>query len=402
MLTDREIHTCKPDPARTKRLTDSAGLYLLVQPDGGRWWRWDYSFLGRRKTISFGTYPIVTLARAREKQLEAQRLLDREIDPSAARKKARTEAVKNTFQIVAEEFLAIHARTHAKRTKTKLYGIFNNYLLNPLGALTMSRIEPLDVLTALRPIDEKGLYVTAHRARSLTSQVFQYAVATGRATRDVTVDLRKALTPIKAQNYPAITHPLEIGRLLRTIDGCNGSQIVCTAMKLAPYVFLRSGELRGAEWSEIDLARALWRIPKERMKIQIDEHLVPLSRQVVKLLRGLHQLTGGGRLLFPSMRATARSISDMTLTAALRRLGYSSEEMVIHGFRTIAATRLREIGFEGDLVELQLAHKIRNTVRAAYDRAVRLDERTVMMQAFADHLDQLRVEADRHDAAQRA
>jgi len=394
MLTDRLLATTKPDPTKATRLSDGGGLYLLIRPDGKRWWRFDYTYAGRRKGLSFGVYPTVTLARAREKRLEARRLLDRQIDPSVARKRAKVERSADTFQALAEEWIAKKEKVREPRTLLKLNSILKNYLLPALGSLPMRDILAMDVLAPLRPLDHKGLHETAHRARGIAGEIFRYAVATGRATRDVTADLAGALTPVKVTHYAALTDPPQIGQLIRAIDACDVSPIVCTALQIAPRVFVRPGELRGAEWCEIDLDRAIWRIGAARMKMR-DEHLVPLSTQVVALLRTQAELTGAGRLVFPSPRQPSRSISDGTLTAALRRLGYGPELQSVHGFRTIASTRLNELGWNPELIELQLAHVDRNPVRAAYNRALRLDERTAMMQAYADHLAALKSTAER-------
>jgi integrase len=409
MLTVKEIDAAAPDPAKDWRLSDAQNLYLLVRKNGARLWRWDYAFQGRRNTLSFGQYPIVTLGRAREKKREAQVLLDRGIDPGAKRqdeKRAAQAPRDETFAVLAAAWVAQKERAGKKpRTILKLNSILRNYLLPLLGPRPIGTLTAEDVMSALRPIDEKGLAETAHRALSITSEVFTYARAHGKAAHDVTAKLSRGLTPVQTTNYPAITEPAALGRLLRSIAFCNGSPIVCAALRFAPLVFVRAGELRGARWSEFDLADRVWRIPAARMSHTFSNgphHVIPLARQALAILTELQPLSGGGVYVFPSLRHPSRPLSDMALTAALRRLGYGPDEQSVHGFRTIAGTRLREIGFPDPLVELQLAHRIKNPVEAAYNKATMLERRAEMMQRYADHLDELREKADREDAARRA
>lgn len=418
MLSDREIHNLKPQPGKTQRLTDGQNLYLLVYPNGARGWRWDYTFDGRRKTISLGRYtrpggsptnPIVTLKRAREKRVDAERLLDRGIDPSVAKQEAKSAVVaSDTFAAVAEEFFAKHQKEIDPGTWSTKKSRLEQYLVPRLGSLTISRIEAKHILACVKPIDALGKHDTARRVRQLVGAIFEYAIATDRATADPSARLTKALTRVATKHRAALDNLLDMGRLVRAINGYTGSPVVAAALKLAPLVFLRPFELRNAEWKEFEFDNDLgpmWRIPVRRMKrtsnsLAVD-HLVPLAPQAVAILRALHPLTGSGRLVFPGMRHRERPISDMTLTAALRRLGFAREEQSVHGFRTIGSTRCREIKFDGDLVELQLAHKIANPVRAAYDKAARVPERVAMMRAYADHLDDLVAKADRADAAAR-
>jgi integrase len=258
-----------------------------------------------------------------------------------------------------------------------------------IGKHPIEALKAADVLKVLRRIESRGTHETAHRVRSLCGRVFRYAVATGRAERDPTADLKGALAPANNENFAAITDPAKVGQLLRAIDGYVGQPTVHAALKLAPLVFVRPGELRAAEWSEFDLDGAEWRIPAERMKAG-ELHIVPLSSQALEIIADLQLITGDGKYLFPSLRTTSRPISDGTINAALRRLGYSAEEMTGHGFRTMASTLLNEKGWHPDLIELQLAHKDRNKVRAAYNRAERLAERRKMMQSWADYLDGLK------------
>ena len=409
MLTELDIKHCKPDPDKVQRLSDGQAMYLLVNPDGTRYWRWDYQFDGRRKTISFGTYPVVTLKRAREKRLDAQRLLDRGTDPSVARREAKQTVKGDTFRTIAAEYSERLRKRLGPSTYSKKQSHLDRYLLPTLGPLSMSRITPSDVLRTLEPIEATGKHETVRRVRQLVGELFAFAIATGRAMADPSAHLTKALTAVTTTHRPALIGELEIGRLLRAMADCNGTAVVCAALQLAPLVFLRPFELRLAEWSEIEWENPLgpmWRIPVSRMKktknaLRVD-HLVPLAPQAVAILRRVQAITGEGRLVFPGVKHPDRAISDMTLLTALRRLGYAREEQSIHGFRTIGATRCREIGFDGDLVELQLAHQIPNQVRAAYDRAARVPERIAMMHAYADHLDELRTRAAKIDATARA
>jgi integrase len=286
------------------------------------------------------------------------------------------------------------AKQHfAPATRKKCEWTINNLLLPYLGNKPIHTITAPDVLAVLRKLEGRGKIETAHRTKYRASQIFRYAIATGRAARDPTADLRGALTQLNVQHRPALTNPKRVGELLRAIDGYVGQPTVCYALKLAPLVFVRPGELRAAEWSEfhLDGKNPEWRIPAERMKLR-DPHIVPLSRQAIEVLEDLRPISSG-RLLFPSLRTGANPISDATLEAALRRLGYASSEMTVHGFRSMASTLLNEQGYPPDVIELQLAHKERNRVRAAYNQAQRLEERRKMMQAWADYLDGLKTGA---------
>jgi integrase len=394
LLSDLAITRTKTDPAKELRLADGEGLHLAILPNGRRYWRWDYTFLGRRKQLSFGKYPIVTLQRAREKKREAQRILSEQIDPSAARKRAKVAAVAETFRAVAEEWLAREAHTLGVGTINKKRAHLIRYVYRALGAAPIATITAADVWALLKPIERLSKNETAHRVRMLISSICQYAIQTARATTNPGAQLAKALAPVQTRNHPALLDPAAVGELLTKIDHADGSPFVCGALRLAPLVFVRPGELRNARWREFDLDAAIWRIPAHRMKPTRDrqriDHLVPLSTQAVALLRDLRAIAGDHPLVFPGMKDPESAISDATLSKVLRRLGYPREQQSMHGFRTLASTHLREIGFEGDLVELQLSHKIANPVRAAYDKAARIPERVRMMQRWADHLDDLK------------
>lgn len=391
-LTDTKIRQTTPGP-RPIRLSDGGGLYLLVQPDGARWWRFNYETPAGRKTLSLGVYPTVTLAKARQQRDSARALLADGRDPSRERQAVKRAARPETFGEVAADWLAQQAAVLAPVTHEKAKWILGELVGPWLDHRPILEIGPPDVLAVLRRIEARGKHETAHRAKQRISQVFRYAIGTGRAQRDPTPDLRGALTPTRATPRAAVTTPDRVRELLRAIDGYEGTFVVASALKLAPLVFVRPGELRAAEWTEIDLDRAEWRIPAERMKMRAP-HLVPLSRQAVDILRDLRPLTGSGRYVFPSIRTTHRPMSEVTVNAALRRLGYGTTDHVGHGFRAMASTLLNERGWAPDVIERQLAHAPRNRVRAVYNRAQYLDERRRMMQAWADYLDALKAGAD--------
>jgi integrase len=392
MLTELAIRAAKP-AAKMYRVTDGQGLYLLIRPNGARWWRWDYRRpSGERNTLSLGVYPEVSLKKARERCYEARRALADGVDPGAERQ-AEKIAQSDTFESVAREwfdkFSPNWATTHSSKIITRL----EKDVFPWIGARPVNAITAPELLTCLRRIESRGALDTAHRAHQNCGQVFRYAIATGRAERDPSGDLRGALPPAKHVHYPSITEPAQIGALLRAIDGYDGTFVSRCALRLAPLVFVRPGELRAAKWVEFDLERAEWRIPPERMKARV-MHLVPLATQALEILRDLKPLGGRSDYLFPSIRTPAKPISDNTLNAALRRLGYTTDQVTTHGFRSMASTLLNEQGWNTDAIERQLAHGERNEVRAAYNYAKYLPERRKMMQAWADHLDTLRRQAD--------
>jgi integrase len=389
-LTELQIRAAKPRE-KAYKLFDERGLYLLITPGAdsyrGRLWRLRYRYAKAEKLLSLGNYPDVSLKRAREKRDEARRLLADGVDPSA-RRKSDQQSQTETFEAIAREWLELRAKTSAAVTMQKarwlLEMIFPRIGKRPIRAVTAP-----ELLTALRKIESRGHHETAHRAKQKCGQVFRYAIVTGRAERDITADLRGALAPVVSENHASLTDPTEIGGLLRAIHGYEGQPITAAALKLAALVFVRPGELRGARWSEFDLNGAEWRIPAERMKMG-EQHIVPLSRQAVAVLRELHPLTGSCEFVFPSLLSLDRPMSNNTVNTALRRLGYTNEQMTGHGFRSMASTLLNEQGFPPDVIELQLAHAERNKVRAAYNRAQRLSERRKMMQSWANYLDVLR------------
>jgi integrase len=398
-LSETRVRTARPKQ-KPYKLFDERGLYLRVEPGGGRLWRFRYRYGGVEKLLALGAYPDVPLKRARAKRDDARRLLADGIDPSAQRQAERTMQ-QETFEGVAREWLDRQSKSLAEGTVTILSARLENYLYPYLGSRPIAAITAPELLAALRRIEARGRHETAHRARALTGRVFRYAIATGRAEREVSADLRDALAPVKARNFAAIVDPVRVEALPRAIDGYVGQPVTAAALRLAPLTFVRPGELRAAEWSEFDLQNAEWRIPGHRMKMG-EQHIVPLARQALGILDELQPLTQRSRHVFPSLLSRDRPMSESTVNAALRRLGYSREEQTGHGFRTIASTLLNEQGFPPDVIELQLAHAERNKVRAAYNKAQRLTERRRMMQAWADYLDALRAGADvvpiRHSA----
>lgn len=389
-LTDTAIRNAKPQSKQYK-LTDEKGMYLLVNK-AGKYFRLDYRFAGKRKTLALGVYPDVKLVEAREKRDAAKKMITNGIDPAQTRKVQKSiqiEQAENSFEAVAREWHGKYSSNWADSHATKIIRRFELYIFPWLGSRPISEITPPELLAVLRRIESKGILETSHRAQQNCGQVFRYAIATGRAERDPSADLRGALTPAKHARMATITDPKKIGELLRAIDGYEGTPVSKSALKLAPLVFVRPGELRHAEWIEIDLDTAEWRIPAEKMKMK-DPHIVPLSSQAVEVLSEILPITGQGRYVFPSVRTNSRSMSENTVLAALRRMGFTKEEMSGHGFRAMASTVLHEQGWPSDIIERQLAHAERNSIKAAYNHAQHLPERRKMMQAWADYLDTLK------------
>lgn len=391
-LTDTAIRNAKAKK-KPYKLSDEKGLYLLVNK-AGKYFRFDYRYAGKRKTIALGVYPDVKLADAREKRDDSRRLLQNYVDPAQYRKETKAmqkEQAVNSFEAVAQEWFTknkhIWTEGHSKTIIRRLeLNIFPWLGTRPVAAITAP-----ELLAALRRIESRGALETAHRVKQICGQVLRYAIATGRAERDPSADLRGALPPTKSKQMATIIDPKKIGELLRAIDGYEGHLITKCALRLAPLVFVRPGELRQAEWSEINYEQAEWKIPAEKMKMGFP-HIVPLATQAVELLKEIEPLTGRGRYVFPSLRTTERPMSNNTVLAALRRLGYAKEEMSSHGFRAMASTVLHEQGWLSDIIERQLAHTERNSIKAAYNHAQHLPERRKMMKAWADYLDKLKGE----------
>lgn len=395
-LTDTAIRKAAPRD-KPYKLADGGGLYLEVMPTGSKYWRLKYRVDGKEKRLALGVYPDVTLAAARNGREDARRMLAQGRDPSADKKAAKLAKIGamavtiDTFEVVAREWMA--RQDVAEVTANKTRWLLETFLFPDLGSRPIGGISARDLLDVLRKVEATGKLETAKRAKIKAGQVFRYAVLEGKVDADPTASLRGALKPPKNKHHAAITDPLRMGELLRAIDGFAGQFVTLAALRLAPLVFVRPGELRQAEWREIDLDQALWRIPAERMKMKA-AHLVPLAPQAVAILRELYPLTGTGRYVFPGLRTGSRPMSENTVNAALRRLGYSGEEMTGHGFRSMAATRLNEMGWNPDAIERQLAHAETNKVREAYTHAAQyLDERVRMMKAWANYLDALRTSA---------
>ncbi|MGS1119104.1 tyrosine-type recombinase/integrase [Rhodanobacter sp. UC4436_H3] len=392
MLTEIKLRSLRPRGA-LYRVADGNGLAVEVPASGALRWRYRYRFGGKAKMLSLGTYPSVTLAQARLRRDAARAQVAQGIDPSAERqasKEARVEAAApvQTFRLVSEQWMA--RQDVAEITAAKSRWILESFLYPDLGSRPIGEITARDLLDTLRKVEATGKLETTKRAKVKAGQVFRYAILEGITDNDPTSSLRGALRSPKVKHHAALVDPAKVGELLRAIDGFTGQYVTLCALKLAPLLFVRPGELRQAEWAEFDLDEAMWRIPGERMKMKA-AHLVPLSTQAVTILRELQTFTGGGRYVFPGLRTASRPMSENTINAALRRLGYSGEEMTGHGFRGMAATRLNEMGWKPDAIERQLAHAESNKVREAYTHAAQyLDERTRMMQAWADYLDGLK------------
>lgn len=393
-LSDVTIRNAKPG-AKPVRIFDGGGLYLEVTPSGGRLWRLKYRFGGKEKVLALGKYPEVGLKDARERRDEARKLLANEVDPAENRKQqkaAKAERAANSFEAVAREWIAKNTPTWAATHTSKIVRRLEMYVFPWLGGRPIAEISAPELLAMARRIEGKGALETAHRALQNCGQVFRYAVATGRAERDPTGDLRGALQPVQPTHMAAITEPREVAELLRTLDGYQGTLIVRCALQLAPLVFVRPGELRAAEWADIDLDAAEWRFTASKTRTA---HIVPLSHQSVAILREVQALTGTGRYVFPSARTGERPMSDNAILAAMRRLGIGKDEMSGHGFRAMARTILDEVlGFRPDLIEHQLAHAVRDPNGRAYNRTAHLPERRKMMQAWADYLDKLKAGAE--------
>jgi integrase len=367
---------------------DSGGLYLEVSPSGGRWWRFAYRFAGKRKLISLGVFPDVSLAQARDRRDEARKLLADGVDPSVQRKTAKREAAgeaANTFEAVAREWYAKQAKVWVSHHASDVLRRLEANLFPDLGDRPISTITAPELLAAVRKIEQRGAHDLAHRVLQVASQVFRYGVATGRCERDPAPDLRGALTPHKSRNQAAVK-PDDVPTLLRDIAGYDkiGDRQTTLALRLLALTFVRTRELIGAEWCEFDLNGAAWIVPAERMKMKT-EHVVPLSRQALEVLNELRSMAGASRYVLPG-RNPDKPISNNTMLFALYRLGYK-RRMTGHGFRAVASTLLNESGFRPDVIERQLAHCERNDVRGAYNRATYLPERRAMMQQYADMLD---------------
>ncbi len=390
-LTDSAIRAAKPAD-KTIKLFDGGGLYLEVAPSGGKWWRLKYRFLGKEKRISLGIYPTVGLKDAREKREQAKKLLSQGVDPSVQRQavKASAVSISDSFESVTREWFDKHLINLAPTYSKKVRALFERQIFPVFGEKPITCVEPTDILSAARHVEQSGAIETSHRLIQVCGQVFRYAIATGRAKYDVSQGLHPALRKTVGKHMAALTDKRRIGQLLRAIDAYGGFYPTVCALKLAPMVFLRPKELVQGEWSEIDLDAAEWRIPARRMKMR-NEHIVPLCRQAVAILQGLFTYTGKGKYLFPSPKVgSTKPVSIDGLRVALRAMGFTADEMTTHGFRGMASTLLNELGYNRDWIERQLAHSERDHVRGAYNHADFMPERRRMMQEWADYLEKLR------------
>lgn len=388
-LSDTAIRTAKPKESPYKK-ADEKGLYLLIKP-AGKYWRFDYRHDGKRKTLALGVYPDVTLRDARTQRDEARKLLAQGIDPGDKRKAEKISASgAESFETIAREWFAKHLHTWVPAHSDRLLSRLENDVFPWIGKQPITTISAPELLTVLRRIEDRGALETAHRAMQICGQVFRYAIATGRAERDPAADLKGALPPVKGGHFAATTEPTRVAELLRALDAYTGSLPVRCALRLAPRVFVRPGELRQAEWAHIDLESAEWRYTVTKTDTQ---HVVPLSHQAIEILREIQPLTGTGRFVFPSARTPngSRPLSDAALLVALRNMGLSKDEVSVHGFRAVARTLLdEELGFRVDLIEHQLAHAVKDANGRAYNRTTHLPERRKMMQVWSDYLDALK------------
>lgn len=393
-LTDTTIRNAKPKD-KPYRIFDGGGLYLEVAPSGGKWWRLKYRSEGKEKRISLGTYPDVSLKDARERRDKERKLLVAGIDPGMSRKAEKAskgQRALNSLEIVAREWFEKFSSAWVEAHSTKIISRLERDIFPWLGNKPVNEITAPELLAVLRKIENRGALETAHRTLGNCGQIFRYAIATGRAARDISGDLRGALPPFSGGNFAAVTEPSKVAELLRAIDGYQGTLTVASALKLAPLVFVRPGEQRRAEWADINFDKAEWCFHITKTKT---EHIVPLSIQAISILKELRPLTGDGRYVFPSARTKERPMSDNAILSGLRRLGISAEEMTGHGFRAMARTILDEVlGFRPDYIEHQLAHSVKDPNGRAYNRTAHLPSRRKMMQEWADYLDKLKTGAE--------
>ena len=394
-LSDTKIRSLKPSDKKYK-VTDEKGLYLLVKPNGGKYWKLAYRFGGKQKELSIGVYPDVSLKSARIKRDDARKQLAQDIDPSQEKKLKRSaaaDASDNSFEKTALEWFQIKMSDKSKSHQDRTMRALKKDMFPPLGNRPIAEITAKELLQALRKIESRGALETAKRARQTSGQIFRYAIATGRAERNPAADLEGALKTPQKTHYPSITTPDEVGKLLVAIDNYQGTPTVATALKLSPLLFCRPGELRHMEWDEINWQEAVWEIPAEKMKMK-QPHIVPLSKQVIAILESYKLLSQRGNFVFPSARGASRPLSENGVRTALRTMGYDNETMTPHGFRAMARTLLDEVlEIPIEWIEQQLAHAVRDANGRAYNRTTHLKQRKAMMQQWADYLDQLRASA---------
>lgn len=400
-LIETQVKNAKPREKEYK-LSDGFGLHLLVTPSGGKLWRLQYLFAGKQRKLPLGAYPAVSLSEARKQRDIAKEQLSKGIDPGLvkkAQKSAKVSSAENSFEVVAREWYQEFKHTWAEGHAVTIINRLEQNVFPWVGAVPIDELEAPEVLEVLRRVQARGALETAHRIKGIFGQVFRYAIATGRARRDVAADLRGALPQPLPQVRASITDPKEVARLMKASDAYKGTVVVRAALRLAPLVFLRPGELRKALWEEFDLDAAEWNVPIERLKLTKMEkakrkgefHLVPLSRQAVKILRDLQPYTGRSRYVFTGGRSYDKCMSENAVNAALRYMGYDGDTMTGHGFRAMARTILDEVlGFRPDLIEHQLAHAVKDPNGRAYNRTTHLAARCAMMQRWADYLDELK------------
>lgn len=404
-LTDVKIRNAKHSgKAGHDKHADGQGLYLAITPSGGKLWRLDYRFDGKRKTLALGSYPEISLTRARAARHEAREMLAQGADPGAAKqaaKAARMDAAANSFERVAREFHALKAPGWSPNYADKWLGLMIGAWFPALGGRPIADITSADLLAVLRKVEARGTIDKAHNLRQVAGQVFRYGVQTGRCAGDPAVALTGALAPHVVQHMAALTDPQDVGALLRAIDGYTGQPATRAAMQLSALIFQRPGNVRTLEWSWVDFDNAMIVIPAAAMKRRIEgkrngrPHYVPLARQAVEILEELRPLTGGGRLAFPGLRSREVPISNNTINAAMRRMGFATDEMTAHGFRALARTLLGEqLDADPDVIEAQLAHGKSGVLGAAYDRTSYMAQRRTLMQQWADYLDKLRQGAE--------
>jgi len=391
MLTDKEIKAAKPRE-KPYKLSDAHGLFILITTNGSKLWRLKYRFEGKEKQLSLGKYPLTSAAVARLKREEARKQLEDGVDPSVLIKTEKSDN-SNSFAAIAHEWFEKFKPTWAETNWVKIKRQIEKDLLPWLGNITISKIDAPTLLACLRRIENRGAVESAHRAHQVCGRIFRYAVSIGKADRDPSADLRGAIPPAKSQHHAAITTAKEAGGLMRAIDAYKGSFVVRCALQLIALTAVRSGELRGAEWSEFDLETMTWTIPAIRMKSRV-EHKVFLSRQSMAILNELKPLTGLGKYVFPSERSKNRQLSDNSLVSALRRMGFTKDEMTVHGFRSMFSTMANDNEFDPDVIERTLAHAEQNAIRAAYHRSQYFEQRRKLAQWWADHLDHLRAGAE--------
>ena len=380
---------------RDYKLADAGGLYLFVTKSGHRSWRFKYRFLGKEKTLSIGVYPYLSLADARENRDLAKKSLAKNIDPGEQKQIQKIDAKKeaaNTFEVVAREWHEKNKVKWVEKNAKRNLSMLEHHVFPFIGRLSISKVRPAELLSAIKKIEDRGNAETAHRTLQICGQVFRYAIATDRATTDLSVVLKGSLGPLVVKHHASITDPNKLGEFLRDIHNYNGAYLTQQALKLAPLVFVRPGELRHAEWSEIDLEKSEWAISAEKMKMR-SKHIVPLSKQAIAIFKELKNHTGHLQYVFPATTSVKRPMSENTINMALRRMDYDNTEVTGHGFRSTASTILHEQGWPHDAIERQLAHSDRNKVSAAYNYAEHLPKRKEMMQHWADYLDAIRTGA---------